>query len=559
MSRITHCAYFPLNIDYWDYYILCGLNIEAARILQRLEFWDGTKGEDSHDSASIQHSRFIWKSEEELCWELMGSCGEKRLAACLHFLVNERQYVVSRANPVRRFDRTKQYAVQVQRIQEHLNKLDGLIKTLLEAGRHLRPVQYAIELLTRKGMPIEALTVEQIASQLAELHQTMQEDDERRANGTDRSAKTHLPTFIRLHLQKDEASGFCASSPLGKMPVSIPHHDGIESPDVRHRHAQDASLDAGSLVGAIPENTSRRIQTVHTDRAGATTGDHLHESVSAPASFCSLQKVPVLEPLVSAPSIQRQVERTGITPTATRIETGGREDLSPSCVSEPEIAQEVDEAPHTNLSAETIVGLFEQKRGQVYDAKTRSHQLAAARTLLALQLPLTAALLTHMYDECYDDWWREHYGALHVSHLVECERSHGQPRIVRLLQRVQAKARRKMRPPTQTRTSSTTMSSLPPEMVGHIPDVLQDCTIVGSVTPYGWTGWAYSGNVAEPVRLVQWNGAIVPLDDALKQGYNGGWERFGTGGSDDLDALVRKYQAQGDLPRSDCLSQSPHA
>jgi hypothetical protein len=43
MSRITHCAYFPLNIDYWDYYILCGPNIEAACILQRLECWDGTK------------------------------------------------------------------------------------------------------------------------------------------------------------------------------------------------------------------------------------------------------------------------------------------------------------------------------------------------------------------------------------------------------------------------------------------------------------------------------------------------------------------------------------
>lgn len=117
-------------------------------------------------------------------------------------------------------------------------------------------MQYAIELLTRKGIPIEELTVEQIADQLAELHQTMQEDDERRANATHRSAKARLPTFIRLHLQKDEASGFCASTPLSKMPVSIPQHDGIESPDVQQRHAQGASLDACSLTGAIPENTA---------------------------------------------------------------------------------------------------------------------------------------------------------------------------------------------------------------------------------------------------------------------------------------------------------------
>lgn len=265
---------------------------------------------------------------------------------------------------------------------------------------------------------------------------------------------------------------------------------------------------------------------------------------------------PVSEPLVSAPSTQRQIERTGTTPTATGIETGAGEDLSPSsCASEPETAQEGDEAPDTDLSAEAIVGLFEQKRGQIYDAKTRTRQLASARTLLALQLPLTADLVTRMYDECYDDWWREQYGALHVSHLVERERSHGQPRIIRLLQRVQAKARRKTHPPAQARTSSTTMSSLPPEIVGPIPDVLLDCTIVGSETPYGWTGWAYSGTHAEPVRLVQWNGAVVPLDDALKQGYHGGWERFCTGENNDLDALVRKYQEQGILPHLDYLNE----
>src|SRR5579872_3775834 len=520
MSRITHCSYFPLNIDYWDYYILCGLNIEAARILQRLEFWDGTKGEESHDGASLQHSRFIWKSEEELSWELMGSCGEKRLAACLYFLIHDRQYVVSRANPVRRFDRTKQYAVQVQRIQSHLNKLDTLIKTFLEAGRQLRPAQYAIELLTRKGIPIEELTVEQIADQLAELHQIMQEDDERRATAPHRSAKTRLPTFIRLHLHKDEAQGFCASSPLGTTSVSIPHNDGIESSSGQHRDEQGASLDMRGLTGAIPENTSenpsRQRQTEQMTIAQTTAHSSLHET--APAAPGSLKKTDD-----NASAIDAQ--------------------------------QKADEAQHLSITADDIISVFEQKQGKAYDEKMRQLQLASARILLNLQLPLTAEAIGHIYDECCDDWWREHYGTLHVSHLVECERSHGQPRIVRLLQRVQAKARWKMHPPAQVSSSSTPISSLPVEMLRNMPDVLQHGTITGSATPNGWTGWAYSDTDAEPVCLVQWNGAIVPLDDALKAGYNGGWERFRPVECDDLDALVRKYQAQGILPHNEYLNE----
>lgn len=250
MSRIIHCVYFPLNIDYWDYYILCGLNIEAARILQRLEFWDGTKGEDSIENTTIQPleassiptsysrqeqrakpetPRFIWKSEEELSWELMGSCGEKRLAACLQFLINDRQYVVSRTNPVRRFDRTRQYAVQVQRIQAHLNKLDALI-----------------------------------------------------ANYQQRKAR--LPTFIRLHLQKDEAQGFCNSSPLGTTPVSIPQSEGMDTAERRHQREQVAGIDSSSLAEAIPEKTSRTTQTEHTNRATATSSDHLHETTPTAAA-----------------------------------------------------------------------------------------------------------------------------------------------------------------------------------------------------------------------------------------------------------------------------------
>lgn len=238
-------------------------------------------------------------------------------------------------------------------------------------------------------------------------------------------------------------------------------------------------------------------------------------------------------------------------PLTSNVETHEVTSVTPpsSCPSPMEMQQETD----TDLTAETLVCLFEQKRGIAYDEKARPSQLASARILLDLKLPLTTEVVARVYDECCDDWWREHYGALHVSHLVERERNHGQPRIIRLLQRVQAKAQRKKHSPAQANNSSTTGSNFPPGMVVHIPDVLQSGTIIGADTPYGWTGWVWSGTLPEPVRLVQWNGAIVPLDDALKEGYNGGWERFHPHESDDLGALVRKYQAQGVLPQSASL------
>lgn len=93
--------------------------------------------------------------------------------------------------------------------------------------------------------------------------------------------------------------------------------------------------------------------------------------------------------------------------------------------------------PEATLSAEALVALVERKRGMLYDVQARQCQLAAAYTLLDLNLPLDLALVERLYDACYDDWWKAHYGDLHLTHLVEREK-HGQPRITRLLARLQA-------------------------------------------------------------------------------------------------------------------------
>jgi len=95
--------------------------------------------------------------------------------------------------------------------------------------------------------------------------------------------------------------------------------------------------------------------------------------------------------------------------------------------------------PGTSLDPEAIVRLVEYKRGSPYDTTSRSRQLRSAQHLIDLQLPLDVQLLERVYDECYDPWWQQHFGDLHVTHLVEREKQHGEPRIVRLLKRVQAK------------------------------------------------------------------------------------------------------------------------
>ena len=206
------------------------------------------------------------------------------------------------------------------------------------------------------------------------------------------------------------------------------------------------------------------------------------------------------------------------------------------------------------LSTEAVVALIERKRGTPYDAATRSRQLEAARHLLAMQLPLDAALLARIYDECYDTWWQEHMGALHVSHLVEHERKHGQPRILRLLQRVQSKDLRQTARATRntTATPGSSQNTLPLPLSVCLQDKIQTSgfTITGESGPYGWTGWGWPADGSEQVRLVTWKGQIMLEDEAYQQGYYGGWERFrpGTHPDDDLDAAYARLVAQGKLP-----------
>jgi hypothetical protein len=590
MSRILHCSSVPLTIDYWDYYILCRLDIEAARVLQRMEYWDGTKGDQLPDASApseaatlsdtaSEDNRYFWKSEEELHWELMGSIGEKRLSRCLHTLVEDYHYLTSRRNPFRGFDRTRQYALQARRIQDHLARLQTILTHFLEAGRHIRPVQYAIEELTREGVTIEQLSVELVAKKLSILHELAEQDASRHQGistppgqpSIRRPAKAQLPTFVRLALKKDEQRGFCAAHPLCISSTSIPPNCGMDTAHLRHRCMQIAGIEEGSSTNAIPERTSsqntfhplhtegysrKAIEHVPTQRACASpatqsaaaferegeTESTQHERIAMlseaeTSPIISTSPAPLQATLVPASTSSPKQHETGL----DTIEIAKAEDLTRSSKTEP-------------LTTEAIVALVERKRGMPYDAATRSRQLEAARHLLAMHFPLDAVLLERIYDECCDQWWHEHMGELHVSHLIERERRHGQPRILRLLKRVQSKDLHQTARATRNAAiaGGSSQKALPLPLSACLQDKVQTTgfTITGESGPYGWTGWGWSADGSEQLRLVTWNGQIMLEDEAYQHGYYGGWERFrpGTHPDDDLDAAYARLVAQGKLP-----------
>jgi len=293
MTHIAHCP-FHRNVDYWDYYILCHLNIDAARILARMEYWDSTKAggiphaeaindrlEEAGEAATQDTSRFVFKGEDELYWELMGSCGEKNIPRHLSFL-EDLKYLVSRRNPFKRFDRTKQYEFQEQLIREHINTLRTVIEVFLKAGRRLTPVQYAIEKLTAEGVYIDTLSVELVDAKLLELHVQAQQDE---LNGKyekgKKPVKAVLPKFIRLALKKDEQNGFSAISPFRETPLSFPQNAEMKGAKCGIDSA-DRTFGFRILPPTIPVITTSNDESVIT-----TSGDITGEATVPPTNIQS--------------------------------------------------------------------------------------------------------------------------------------------------------------------------------------------------------------------------------------------------------------------------------
>ena len=184
MSRITHFKTQPINIQYWDYYILCHLNAEATIALQRMEYWDGTKeagishAEDINDMQALSGETptqdvgtWIYKSQDELHWELMGITGEKKLQKMIDFLIQDLKYLETRNNPYKGWDRKKQYEFKAELIQEHINYLGYIVSYFKLPLRRLRPIFCAIETLTREGIHIDQLNVELVITKIADFRE----------------------------------------------------------------------------------------------------------------------------------------------------------------------------------------------------------------------------------------------------------------------------------------------------------------------------------------------------------------------------------------------------
>lgn len=183
MSRITHFKLQPQNTQFWDYYILCHLNPVAAMALQRMEFWDGTKEDGNVHAEDINNeeikegkvptqdvSRWVYKSLDELVWELMGIVSERKIPSIIDFLTNTLKYLERRNNPRNTWDRKKQYAFQDQWLQDHVNYLGYIIAYFRLPMRNLKPIYYAIEVLTGEDkIYIDSLSVELVLKKIASI------------------------------------------------------------------------------------------------------------------------------------------------------------------------------------------------------------------------------------------------------------------------------------------------------------------------------------------------------------------------------------------------------
>jgi hypothetical protein len=329
-TRIIHQKTLPKTIFYWDYHILCHLNDKARAILQQFEYWDGTKAAGNIHSEQINDqlaaagkeatqdtSRYIYKTQEELSWELSGTCSERSMLKSFALLCDELHYLAWRPNPYNSFDHTGQYAFRDIIVQSHLNRLYAIIKHFREKlGRRERPVLYAIEQLTEAGhfiahtaigkdgeiveIPPEEkqpanLSIKLVAKKLREMHKIMQDEEGNTEKG--KRSRYSLPRFIRQDLKKDEAQGF---GPDNDLPYRLRKIAESSTAVCEDSNTQNCRMDSeklqdglGKIAGTIPVTT-----TVTTT---STT-----EEESAP-----VESSPTAPPNIPASSHSQSVQNTG--------------------------------------------------------------------------------------------------------------------------------------------------------------------------------------------------------------------------------------------------------
>ena len=298
MSRITHFKSQPINIQYWDYYILCRLNAEAALTLQRMEFWDGTKdagnshAEDINDMQALSGetptqdvSAWVYKSQDELHWELMGIVGEKRVKDLFKVLEKDLGYIKVRNNPYKGWDRKKQYEFEAGLVQSHINYLGYIVSFFGLPLRRLRPIFYAIEALTRNEIYIEQLSVELVIKKISEFREDpklphfLKNDLEKLG---ELSMKQPLRSFGNFAEWKAQNCGMqSAESPNAsrKTADSIPQKRGSNSIEYKTENTKQRRQREDRKNG-----TSQQSATVSTQQESFHSFDHSSSSSSKKSS-----------------------------------------------------------------------------------------------------------------------------------------------------------------------------------------------------------------------------------------------------------------------------------
>ncbi len=130
-----------------DYYILCAEDHCAAIILNDFEHWMNVKlannpqaeyetilakacGKNDFQSTGL----WVWKTQEQLKDEMYGMFGVSTIRRSLEWLV-ENKYLLRRRNPKYNWDRTYQYMINVEKVQEELNNISARLEQQKEAGK----------------------------------------------------------------------------------------------------------------------------------------------------------------------------------------------------------------------------------------------------------------------------------------------------------------------------------------------------------------------------------------------------------------------------------------
>lgn len=314
MSRITHFKQ-PINIAFWDYYILCHLNSDAALALQRMEYWDGTKDNGNAHAEAINDeamkagqspaqdtSNWIYKSQDELQWELQGIVGEKRLTKIINVLVDDLNYLKRRNNPLEGWDRRKQYEFQASLLQEQINYLGYIISFFNLPMRHLCPVFYAIEALTSEKIYIDALNVEKVIAKIEQL-----------------KIEPKIPHFLKGDLEKFEQ--VFIKPPARSFRTFAEwkaHFCGMHSAEVRNASSENAECIPQKCGSNNIEDTYR---TNIEDKHRGSNSDVATANIDTPTSPFSLEMIQDWLTRASETEIQQvqQILLKGVSPASVGV------------------------------------------------------------------------------------------------------------------------------------------------------------------------------------------------------------------------------------------------